>query len=120
MSNAEKPAGSGAIPNGPTVTGRYAHNEYLQALTDTGLLGAALLAVLLVTLFRHAQRAAPLGPLDAGRLASLLALCLHNGVDFNWQVPANAATFVAIAALALRRGGAEASGWGAISLTPRQ
>ncbi|HVR69303.1 MAG TPA: O-antigen ligase family protein, partial [Vicinamibacteria bacterium] len=95
-----------------------AHNEYLQALVDTGLVGALLTAALLVTLFRRALRAARLGPLDAGCLAGLLALCAHNLVEFNWQVPANAATFVALAALAARRGAPEASGWGAIALTP--
>jgi hypothetical protein len=60
-----------------------------------------------------------MGPLDAARLASLLALALHNVVDFNWQVPANAATFVALAGLASRRGEPEAAGWAAISLTPK-
>jgi O-antigen ligase len=96
-----------------------AHNEYLQALVDTGVAGAALLAVLLWMLFRRAVRAARLGPLDAGRLASLLALAVHNLVEFNWQIPANAATFVALAALAARRGDPEVAGWGAIALTPQ-
>lgn len=95
-----------------------AHNEYLQLLLDTGVAGAALAAVILVTLFRRAVRAAPLGPLDAGRLASLAALAVHNAVDFNWQIPANAATFVALAALASRRGEPELAGWGSIALTP--
>jgi O-antigen ligase len=95
-----------------------AHNEYLQALLDLGLLGAGLVAALLVTLFRRALRAARLGALDAGRLAGLLALGAHNVVEFNWQIPANAATFVALAALAARRGDPEVSGWGGIALTP--
>jgi len=95
-----------------------AHNEYLQALLDTGIVGGALVAALVVTLFRRALRAARLGPLDAGGLASLLALALHNVVDFNWQIPANAATFVALAAVAARRGDPAVAGWGAISLTP--
>ena len=69
--------------------------------------------------WRRALRAARLGPLDAGGLASLLALALHNVVDFNWQIPANAATFVAVAALASRRGEPEVAGWGSIALTPR-
>jgi O-antigen ligase len=96
-----------------------AHNEYLQALTDLGLAGAAVAAVLLFTLARRAARAARLGALEAGLAASLLALAVHNLVDFNWQVPANAATFVALAGLAVRRADAGASGWAAISLTPK-
>jgi O-antigen ligase len=95
-----------------------AHNEYLQALLDTGIVGGALVAALVVVLFRRALRAARLGPLDAGGLASLLALALHNVVDFNWQIPANAATFVALAGVAARRGDPAAAGWGTISLTP--
>jgi O-antigen ligase len=85
---------------------REAHNEYLQALLDLGVIGALLVAALLLTLFRAALRAAPRGPFDAGVFGSLVALCAHNLVDFNWQVPANAATWVAIAGLAMRRAGA--------------
>jgi hypothetical protein len=80
--------------------------------------GAILVGALAWTLFRLAFRAARLGPLDAGRLASLLALAVHNVVDFNWQIPANAATFVALAAVATRRGDPEVAGWGSIALTP--
>jgi O-antigen ligase len=106
------------------TTDRYewygeAHNEYLQALTDVGLVGAGLVGALLATLFRRGFKAARLGPLDAGRLASLLGLALHNVVEFNWQIPANAATFVALAALTVARGGDDAEGWAAISLTPK-
>ena len=51
-------------------------------------------------LFRAASRRASDSPLDAGILGALAALSCHNLVDFNWQIPANAATFVALAALA--------------------
>jgi O-antigen ligase len=81
-----------------------AHNEYFQLLLDTGVLGAALGLGLLATLLREALRAARLGFLEAGILGSLVAGCAHNLVDFNWQIPANAATFAALAALAVRRG----------------
>ena len=33
---------------------------------------------------------------------ALLVLALHNLVDFNWQIPANAATWIALGALALK------------------
>jgi O-Antigen ligase len=80
-----------------------AHNEYLQALVDTGVIGASLLVALLALALRAAWRGAPCSALDAGILGSLLALAAHNAVDFNWQIPANAATYVGLAALALRR-----------------
>jgi O-antigen ligase len=81
-----------------------AHNEYLQLLLDTGVAGAAIGAGLLVLLFRRALPAARRGYLDAGILGGLAAGCAHNLVDFNWQIPANAATFAALAGLAMRRG----------------
>lgn len=80
-----------------------AHNEYLQALVDTGMLGASLVLALLFLVLRSAWEAAPRSPLDAGILGSLLALSAHNFVDFNWQIPANATTYAALAALAVRR-----------------
>jgi O-antigen ligase len=78
-----------------------AHNEYLQALLDMGLVGAGLTAALLVVLFRRAGAFARRSILRCGLFASLLALAAHNVVEFNWQIPANAATFVALAALAV-------------------
>ena len=81
-----------------------AHNEYLQVLLEAGVIGALLMAALLATLLRASARAAAETPLDAGILGALLACCFHNLVDFNWQIPANAATFAALAGLAVRRG----------------
>jgi O-antigen ligase len=80
-----------------------AHNEYLQALLDTGLVGAALVAALLALLARAGLRAASAGALEAGVLGGIFACCVHNVVDFNWQIPANAATFAALSGLAMRR-----------------
>jgi O-antigen ligase len=80
-----------------------AHNEYLQALLDLGIAGAALVAALLLRLLRAGVRAAAATPLDAGILGAVLACCVHNVVDFNWQIPANAATFAALAGVLVRR-----------------
>jgi O-antigen ligase len=79
------------------------HNEYLQVLVDTGLAGALVIAVLLARLAIRAYRLATRSTVDAGLLAALLAPALHNIVDFNWQIPATAATFVVLAGLAMRR-----------------
>ena len=83
-----------------------AHNEYLQALLDLGVVGALLVAALLVRLLRSGVRAASATPLDAGLLGAILACCVHNAVDFNWQIPANAATFAALAGVVTRRAAA--------------
>jgi len=79
-----------------------AHNDYLQVLFDLGLLGVALVLPLLVILFRRALADAARSPLALGLLGSLLGLAAHALVDFNWQIPANAATYVSLAAVAMR------------------
>lgn len=81
-----------------------AHNEYLQALLDMGPPGALAVLALLALLLRAALRSAPRSALDAGLLGGVLASCAHALVDFNWQIPANAATFVALAGLVMGGG----------------
>ena len=84
-----------------------AHDDYLQVLLDTGLLGASLFAFFLASLFRAAARAASRSALGVGLFGGLLALAVHALVDFNWQIPANAATYVALGALAFREAGSK-------------
>jgi len=78
-----------------------AHSEYLQVLLDLGVVGVVLCGALLFLVFRAALRGAPRGGLELGLLGALLGLAVHNLVDFNWQIPANAVTWVALAAVAL-------------------
>jgi O-antigen ligase len=78
-----------------------AHNDYLQTLIDGGLVGAALVAGLLAVVFRGALSRAARSPLDLGIFGALLGFALHELVDFNGQIPANAATWIALAALAV-------------------
>jgi O-antigen ligase len=78
-----------------------AHNDYLQALLDGGLVGAALVAGLVVVAFRGALARAPRSLPDLGLFGALLGFALHEVVDFNGQIPANAATWIALAALAV-------------------
>jgi O-antigen ligase len=79
------------------------HNDYLQVLIDGGAVGAGLVAALLVVVFRGALARAARSPLDLGLFGALLGLALHGLVDFNGQIPANAATWIALAALAVER-----------------
>jgi O-antigen ligase len=78
-----------------------AHNDYLQALFDGGLVGALLVAGGLVVTGPRALARAPRSLLDLGVLGALLAFALHELVDFNGQIPANAATWISLAALAV-------------------
>jgi O-antigen ligase len=82
-----------------------AHNDYLQVLIDGGILGAGIVAALLATAFRGALDRVERSPLDLGLFGALLGLALHGLVDFNGQIPANAATWIALAALAVERPG---------------
>jgi O-antigen ligase len=79
-----------------------AHNDYLQVLFDTGLVGASLFALIFLRSLGAAALAARRTAFGVGLFGALFALAVHALVDFNWQVPANAATYVALAALAFR------------------
>jgi len=90
-------------PGGGLYIDRYSHNEYLQVLTDLGLAGAALAAILLLAVGRLLWRARidlPGRALWAGAVAAATAFLLHSGFDFLWQVPAIPFTVGAIVGLA--------------------
>jgi O-antigen ligase len=78
-----------------------AHNDYLQALTDGGLVGFALVVALVALALRAALARARHAPLDLGLFGALLGFALHELVDFGGQIPANAATAAALAAAAV-------------------
>ena len=79
-----------------------AHNDYLQALLELGVPGFATVAGLTALLLRLATRNALSGTIAVGLLGCVLASCAHALVDFNWQIPANAATFALLAGLAVQ------------------
>jgi O-antigen ligase len=79
-----------------------AHNEYLQVLLETGVVGAALFGAVLLIVLRRAAAQARTSFVDLGVFGAVVGLALHNLVDFNWQIPANAAAWVALAVLAAR------------------
>ena len=78
------------------------HNEYLQIVIDLGLAGVIPAGLLMWTLLRRGAAAARVGPLQAGAFAGVVAVMAHNLVDYNWQLAANAATFAALAGLAMQ------------------
>jgi len=92
---------------GADVTGfwDHAHNDYLEFATETGLIGVLLLGiailltigVVLIALYRR-HRALNRG-LAFSVIMAIIALLIHSSVDFNLQIPANAATFMLILAL---------------------
>jgi O-antigen ligase len=93
-------------PGGGLNVDRYAHNEYLQVLTDLGIAGAALAAIFMAAAWRllwRARAALPGRALWAGAVAAGTAFLLHSGFDFLWQVPAIPLTVAAIVGLAIHQ-----------------
>lgn len=83
-----------------------AHNDYLQFLVETGLAGVAVALWFLTLMARRAVRKlknwteTPNGVLTAGCLLGVLGILVHSFLDFNLQIPANAALFYVLCAVA--------------------
>lgn len=83
-----------------------AHNDFVQVWVETGTLGFLLMSVFLAMLYRiglstTAQwRRDPRASIALGSLIGCTGILVHGLSDFNLQVPANAALFFALAALA--------------------
>jgi len=84
----------------------HAHNDYLQWLVETGLLGFAIVGWFLLGLFRAALSKIDDWAANASAAATLAALLgcvgilVHSFFDFNLQIPANATLFFVLASLA--------------------
>ena len=83
----------------------YAHNDWVEAGTETGWLGLGLIllafGVYLVKMIRIWRRRRDLHALGigAGAMAGLLAIGLHSYFDFNMHIPANPITLAALMAV---------------------
>ncbi len=83
-----------------------AHNDYLQLLVETGLAGFSIAIWFLALVFRRAAgklenwTETANGALTAAALLGCVGILVHSFVDFNLQVPANAALFYVLCALA--------------------
>jgi O-antigen ligase len=83
-----------------------AHNDYLQLLVEMGTIGFAVVLWFLLTLFRCAIKKLKQQPADYNTALALTAvlgvigILVHSLVDFNLQIPANAALFYVLCVVA--------------------
>ncbi len=84
----------------------HAHNDYLEALAETGILGGLCCAWfigLLLLAGLHSLQGSRISFASALRLAGITGCCgflVHSLVDFNLHIPANATFFLFMALLA--------------------
>jgi O-antigen ligase len=122
----ERPVGGWGLGTFPTVYPSYrtfytnlfvneAHNDYAQLLVETGLLGFGLMLWFLVRLYRYGLPTSRRwefqwdGAVSLAALLGCTGILFHSFVDFNLQIPANAALFYLLCGLAASRLLAESS-----------
>jgi O-antigen ligase len=83
-----------------------AHNDYLQLLVETGLAGFSIALWFLMLVFRKAAgkiknwTETATGCLTVAALLGCVGILVHSLLDFNLQIPANAALFFVLCAVA--------------------
>lgn len=104
-------AGLGAFPvavtRHDTASGllrlEQTHNDYLQVLADTGIVGASILIIFIILLGRRALHRLSVHSVsghNTGLILAILPIAIHSLFDFNIQIPALAITLLLIIAAA--------------------
>jgi O-antigen ligase len=94
----------GAAALGTSYVVDRAHNDYLQILADTGVVGGALALWFIILIFRAISRGLKshdplLQALALGGGSGTFGLLTHSLFDFNLQLPSNALLFLLLVAL---------------------
>jgi O-antigen ligase len=92
----------------PDIKAKYAHNDYLQAMAEVGIVGLVLILCGLILILRTAIKNVRFSddPLVSGAglgvLGALTAIVLQEGTDFGMYIPAVAILFSIVVGLNLR------------------
>lgn len=84
----------------------HAHNDYLQFAVEFGLIGfiplllVVLLSFIVALKAQRRRRDSLMRGLSFSSIMAIISFGIHSTVDFNLQIPANAASFIVILALA--------------------
>lgn len=83
----------------------HAHNDYAEALAETGVIGGLILVAALSLFFREFRSTrrrlrSTFGWLQVGAALGCCGLLIHSATDFNLHIPANAAWFALAAGCA--------------------
>jgi O-antigen ligase len=93
----------------PEVRVIEAHNDYLQIVSEGGVMvsGACLVAVLLLAYRTHRAFAVPQAAdvywIRVGAVLGIVAIAIQEVVDFSLQMPGNAVLFTVLIAIAIHR-----------------
>jgi O-antigen ligase len=85
----------------------HAHNDYLELLSERGLIGfipliiAWLLCITAALWAQWSRKDSLMRGVSFGCIMSMIAMAMHATVEFNFQIPANAAMYLLVMALAL-------------------
>lgn len=90
---------------GNAVLRRYAHNDYLHFIAETGILITPIMIFTLFIFFKSGfqkfkSRSRQKKGFALGAMASVFAILIHSFSDFNLNIPANALLFTVLAAIA--------------------
>jgi O-antigen ligase len=96
---------------GRTAMSKRAHNDYLELLTNQGVIGFSLLGTAMLLLYirllmslkkNRSNYTSSLHGMKTACFCSVTAILLHSLVDFNFHLPANAVYFYLILALGVQ------------------
>ena len=83
----------------------YAHNDYLQGLAELGIVGFAIVVLLVTAALKPAIRSIRTREtmyLGLACVGAITAIAVHSAADFNLYVPVNAAVFAWILGISVR------------------